>query len=166
LNDRNDIVQLGKLPSLRWGTIDGRDDGLLPYVRAPLVGAGFDAATSATIYQDIWEKWTLLTALGTICILMRGSIGDANSIDIGPELFRKIIDKVAAVDTAVGTPPHPENLQGVHGALTNQDTPMPSWLYRDLMQSDRFKTDQIEPFCLRNGLYETDPRLNCSRAGG
>ncbi|WP_161965440.1 ketopantoate reductase family protein [Rhodococcus sp. P1Y] len=142
-NDRNDIVQLGTPQSLRWGTLDGRNDGRLPSIRTALTGAGFDAECSDTIYQDMWEKWMFLAALGAICTLMRGSIGDVNSTSGGTDLVKAVIDEVVTVANASGNPPRPQCLRDMQDALTDPDASTTSSLYRDLLQNRRLEADQI-----------------------
>ena len=71
------------------------NDNVAGYLQAPplllvnlqeLETSGFYAKLTGTIAREMWEKWVLLAALGSIGALMRGTIGEvvlASSI-LGP----------------------------------------------------------------------------------
>ena len=74
LDNAGDVMQLTGLHRLGFGPLDGDDDGQLKAVTEALSGAGFDSKPSATIVQDMWEKWVFLAGLGAATTLMRATV--------------------------------------------------------------------------------------------
>src|SRR6202022_1316254 len=69
------IVQLATFQELAYGERDGAVSPRMEALDAFMRGAGFDARLSRSIEYEMWEKWTLLAAVGGIPCLMRGNIG-------------------------------------------------------------------------------------------
>ncbi|MHC8351115.1 ketopantoate reductase C-terminal domain-containing protein [Pseudomonas sp. RT4P38] len=102
LDDNGRIVQQGTFNDIAYGELDGTDSDRVANVHEFMLDAGFDAKTSNTISRDMWEKWTLLAAMGSINCLMRGSIGDVVSVKGGREFANAVIDEVVTIIQAVG----------------------------------------------------------------
>ncbi|GBR25617.1 2-dehydropantoate 2-reductase [Komagataeibacter nataicola NRIC 0616] len=83
LDAQGRIVQTGSLPWLSVGEREGRDTPAARSIAEALSGPGFETVCSAHILQDMWDKWVLLAALGSICCLMRGTVGDVASQPAG-----------------------------------------------------------------------------------
>lgn len=94
LDEIGRIVQQGTFNDIAYGELDGSDSDRVAGVHEFMRDAGFDAKTSNTISRDMWEKWTLLAAMGSINCLMRGSIGDVVSVEGGREFAERVIDEV------------------------------------------------------------------------
>ena len=143
LDAQGRIVHLAPLHELVYGELDGRSTARIEALHAFLSDAGFDARLSAHIAQDLWNKWVLLAALGGLCTLARGSIGEIVATDGGVELARAFLAEAAAVATAAGFAPSPPALDFIAGVLTAPGSPMTSSMYRDLVAGDRVEADQI-----------------------
>jgi 2-dehydropantoate 2-reductase len=142
LDDAGDVVQLTGLHRLGYGPLDGDDDGRLAAVTAALSGGGFDSAGSATIVQDMWEKWMFLAALGAATTLMRATIGDINAAPGGPAFTAGIAAEAAAVATAAGHPPREGAVAFLRAGVSSTAT-MTSSMYRDMVRGAPVEADAI-----------------------
>lgn len=143
LDAQGRVVHLAPLHELVYGELDGRSSARIEALHAFLSDAGFDAHLSSHIAQDLWNKWILLAALGGLCTLARGNIGEIVASDGGAELARAFLAEAAAVATAAGFAPSAAALDFITGVLTAPGSPMTSSMYRDLMAGSRVEADQI-----------------------
>jgi 2-dehydropantoate 2-reductase len=141
LDEAGDVVHLTGLHRLGFGPLDG-DDGRLAAVTATLSGAGFDAAASATIVQDMWEKWVFLAALGAVTTLMRATVGAINAAPGGPAVTAGIAAEAVAVATAAGHAPRAGALAFLRAGVSST-APMTSSMYRDLVRGAPVEADAI-----------------------
>ena len=143
LDEHGHIVQQGTFNDIAYGELDGSDSERIALVHTVMRETGFDATTSKTILRDMWEKWTLLAAMGTINCLMRGSIGDVASVKGGHAFAMRAIDEVVSIVRAVGQEPSEPFLTQAYRLLTLEGSPQTSSMYRDLMASRGIEADQI-----------------------
>ncbi|WGK88454.1 ketopantoate reductase family protein [Pseudomonas migulae] len=143
LDEHGHIVQQGTFNDIAYGELDGSDSARIALVHTFMREAGFDATTSKTILRDMWEKWTLLAAMGTINCLMRGSIGDVASVKGGHAFAMRAIDEVVSIVRAVGQEPSEPFLTQAYRLLTLEGSPQTSSMYRDLMAGRGIEADQI-----------------------
>lgn len=143
LDENGHIIQQGTFNDIAYGELDGSDSERITLVHTFMREAGFDATTSKTILRDMWEKWTLLAAMGTINCLMRGSIGDVASVKGGHAFAMRAIDEVVSIVRAVGQEPSEPFLAQAYRLLTLEGSPQTSSMYRDLMAGRGIEADQI-----------------------
>jgi len=143
LDEDGRIIQQGTFNDIAYGELDGTDSDRIALVHELMRDAGFEAKTSKTILRDMWEKWTLLAAMGSINCLMRGSIGDVASVKGGHEFAVRVIDEVVAIVRAAGQELSEAFLAQAYGLLTLQGSPQTSSMYRDLIAGRAIEADQI-----------------------
>lgn len=143
LDEQGQIVQQGTFSNMAYGELDGSSSGRLSEVHRVFDQAGFDVKPSPTIRREMWEKWTLLAAMGSINCLMRGSIGEVVAAQGGVEFATRVIDEVVAVIRAVGETPSEGFLAEARRVLTLKDSAQTSSMYRDLMAGRAIEADQI-----------------------
>jgi len=136
------IVQLSKLHDLAYGEMNGAVTGRITRLDAFMQSAGFDARLSATIEQDMWEKWVMLAAIGGITCLTRGSIGQVEAAG-GADFARAFLDECAAVATAEGHKPGDGFMAAIRAMVTEKGAPTTSSMYRDLIAGNAVEADQI-----------------------
>jgi 2-dehydropantoate 2-reductase len=137
------IQQLADFQSLIYGEIDGPSTPRLEAVDATLRGAGFDAAISEHIMQDMWQKWVQLATLGAINCLLRGNIGQINAIAGGSGLCLSILYECVDIAKACGYSQSSGVLERQTADLTAQGSPMTSSMYRDLRKGLPVEVDTI-----------------------
>jgi 2-dehydropantoate 2-reductase len=160
------IVQLTKLHDLVYGELDGSASPRMQRLDAVMQGAGFDAALSSTIAREMWEKWTLLAALGGVNCLMRGNIGEIVAAPGGPDIIVRVLDEVLAIVNQVGQKPSDGFVASIRGMLTTPGSAQASSMFRDLQQGNPVEADQIIGDLLARGAAAgiTAPLLAASYA--
>jgi 2-dehydropantoate 2-reductase len=98
------IAQLADFQSLRYGELDGQNTERVEAVDQAFRSAGFDAAISTHIRQDMWQKWVQLASLGAITCLLRGNIGEIVAVPGGAELSLTALSECAAIAAAIRRP--------------------------------------------------------------
>jgi 2-dehydropantoate 2-reductase len=137
------IVQLDPRQELVYGELDGSTSPRIRELDALMQGAGFTARLSADIEREMWEKWILLSCLGGITCLMRGSIGELEAASGGRDFALEFIDEVVGVVRSVGKPPSAAFLEMARDALTAKGSALTSSMYRDLQRGAPIEADQI-----------------------
>ena len=75
LSPERHIVQLAPMQSLGFGERDGAMSPRVEAIAAIFAKGNFGAAASATIMQDMWEKWVFLATLAGCTSAMRAPVG-------------------------------------------------------------------------------------------
>jgi 2-dehydropantoate 2-reductase len=137
------IVQLDPRQELTYGELDGSQSPRIRELDALMKGAGFTARLSADIEREMWEKWILLSCMGGITCLMRGSIGELEAVQGGREFALEFIDEVVGIVRKVGKPPRDAFLAMTRELLTAKGSALTASMYRDLQRGAPIEADQI-----------------------
>jgi 2-dehydropantoate 2-reductase len=151
IDEEGRIQQIADFQSLIYGEINGPATPRLEAVDATLRGAGFDAAVSERIMQDMWQKWVQLATLGAINCLLRGNIGQINAIPGGAGLCLSILHECVDVAIACGYSQSSAFLERQTADLTTQGSPTTSSMYRDLRKGLPVEVDTILGDLLHRG---------------
>lgn len=137
------INHFAPLEDIAYGEMDGSRSERLAALDAFLQGAGFTARLVPDIARELWEKWALLSALGGINCLMRGSIGEVEAAPGGTAFALQLLDEIVAIVSKVGIAPSPQLVGFAKGAMAAKGSPMTSSMYRDLTKGAPVEADEI-----------------------
>lgn len=143
LDDAGRVVQMGRFHDLAYGEMDGSRSERILALDAALRGAGFEAKLTPDIEREMWEKWILLAALGGICCLMRGTVGEVAAAPGGRDFAAALVDEVVAAVRAVGKAPSDAFVANTRDTLTKVGSAHTSSMYRDLQKGGPVEADQI-----------------------
>lgn len=143
LDDAGRVVQMGKFHDLAYGEMDGSKSERILALDAALRGAGFEAKLTPEIEREMWEKWVLLAALGGICCLMRGTVGEVAAAPGGRDFAAALVDEVVTAIRAVGRAPSEDFVASTREMLTKAGSAHTSSMYRDLQKGGAVEADQI-----------------------
>jgi len=143
IDSQGRIVQLADFQSLAYGELDGKKTSRIEAVHQEFSGAGFQAAISADILRDMWQKWVFLASLGAITCLLRGNIGEIVAAPGGAELCFSALRECAAIASASGYPMPEKFLAEKSAQLTAPGSKLASSMYRDLTEHARVEADTI-----------------------
>lgn len=143
LDEQGRVVQMGRFHDLAYGEMDGSSTPRIAALDAALKNAGFDAKLTPHIEREMWEKWTLLAALGGICCLMRGTVGEVAAAPGGRDFAAALVDEVVTAIRAVGTAPSEDFVTSTRETLTKPGSAHTSSMYRDLQKGGAVEADQI-----------------------
>ncbi len=145
------IRQLADFQKLIYGEFDGQSTPRLQQLDQALRGAGFDAAISSHILNDMWQKWVQLASLGAITCLLRGNIGEIAAIAHGSDLALAALRECSGIASACGYPSSDTFLEKQASNLTAQGSSLASSMYRDLKKGAPVEADEILGDLLERG---------------
>ncbi|ACU73414.1 2-dehydropantoate 2-reductase [Catenulispora acidiphila DSM 44928] len=138
-----DILRLAGMHRLAYGRRDGSVDDQVRAVHAALSDAGFDTALSERILGAMWSKWTFIAALGAVCVLGGGTVGEVGAVPGGTALAEAVLAEAASVAAAAGHPVSEQEIGVYRGMLTAQGSDDTSSLFRDLSAGLPVEAEQI-----------------------
>ncbi len=152
LDNEGLIRQLADIQSLTYGEQDGSSTRRLQKLDDTLQGAGFDAAISNRITDDMWQKWVQLATLGAVTCLLRGNIGEIAAIPGGAALALSALRECSDIANASGHPQSAAFLEQQTTALAAQGSQLASSMYRDLKKGAPVEVDSILGDLLDHGV--------------
>jgi 2-dehydropantoate 2-reductase len=148
------IQQLADMQSLTYGELDGEGTPRLRQLNGALQGAGFDAAMSSHIVQDMWQKWVQLATLGIINCLLDGNIGEIVAVPGGADLSLAALHECSGIANACGYAQSEAFLEKQRKDLTTQGSQMTSSMYRDFKKGAPVEVDTILGDLLERGVKQ------------
>jgi 2-dehydropantoate 2-reductase len=136
------ILHLNDLHNLTFGELDGGPSARVTAIAEQFTDVGFEAQSSVTIRQEMWEKWVFISSAAAITCLMRASIGDivaAGAADLAIDMF----DECAAIAAANGFAPREEFSKKTRALLTAPGSPLTASMLRDLEAGGQVESDAI-----------------------
>ena len=139
-----EVLHLGKPASITFGERDCESDSVRVRNFAQLCEqAGLDHLASADINQQLWIKYSFLTALAAGTCLIRASVGRIVAGEGGSDFMRALYRECVDVAAATGEP-IPEAAQtNAIGTLTQTDSPVKASMLRDLEAGQRIEAAHI-----------------------
>jgi 2-dehydropantoate 2-reductase len=137
------VHSLGRLHDLNFGEHDKTVTVRIKAIEETLRDAGFEANLKPDILAVMWQKWTLLAAMGAITCLLRGSIGAVAAAPGGLETARAIAAECVAIATANGYAPDEAFHAVMMKRLTEAGSSLTASMYRDLKKGAPVEADHI-----------------------
>jgi len=151
LEDDGRIVQLTPLQDIAYGELDGSTTPRIQSLDAFMRGANIGARLSTAIKREMWEKWILLSSLGAITCLMRGTIGEVEASPGGTEFASHLLDEVVTIVRKVGVAPSEAFLSSARQQLTAKGSPFASSMFRDVQRGRKVEVEAIIGDLVRRG---------------
>ena len=145
------VHSLGKLHDLNYGERDGSVTERMRVIDAEMCDAGFEANLKPDILAFMWQKWTLLAAMGAITCLLRGSVGAVAAAPGGLETAQAMAAECVAIAAANGYPPAEAFHAVMMKRLTEAGSPLTASMYRDMQKGARVEADHILGDLLERG---------------
>ena len=158
LDAQGTVLHLNAAASLSFGERDGSASARMQAITQQLDGAGFEARPSATIIQDMWDKWVFLATLAGITCLMRAPIGDIVAAPGGTAATLALLDECRAVAAAAGHPPGAAAMQRARDVLTEPGSSLTASMLRDLQHGHRIEAEQVIGDMLARAAAPADER--------
>lgn len=139
-----EVLHLGKPASITFGEREGDPDSARVRNFARLCEqAGLDHLASPDINQQLWIKYSFLTALAAGTCLMRASVGRIVAGEGGADFMRALYRECVNVAAAAGEPiPEAAQTNSI-GTLTQADSPVKASMLRDLEAGQQVEASHI-----------------------
>lgn len=133
LDDTGRIVELAPVAEIAIGPWAGGDGERLEAIRSCLAIEGMTVRISATIHEEIAEKWLMMAALGAANSLLSGTVGDINADPYGAWASRTLLQEGHRALIELGMPPRPAALEILARMLGDPASRQTSSLYRNML---------------------------------
>jgi 2-dehydropantoate 2-reductase len=142
LDGEGRILHLNDLHFLSFGEQNGAKSPHAEAIAAAFSGAKFDAQLSATILQEMWEKWAIIASVAGITCLLRGAVGDIVAAGAGQQAM-DIYAECCAIATANGFAPGESARKRSIGMLTAPGSTFAASMLRDIERGAPIEADHI-----------------------
>jgi len=133
LDDIGRIVELARLAEIAIGLWNGGNGEQLEAIRSCLAIEGMTVRISATIREEIAEKWLMMAALGAANSLLGGTVGDINAQPYGAWAIQKLLDEAHRALVELSMPPRPGALEALAGMLGDPTSRQTASIYRNML---------------------------------
>ncbi len=137
------VHQKTNLGELSYGERDRMRTARTEAIDQAMQGAGFYAILQPDIIATLWQKWWILASIGTICILARGTIGQASEVVRGGSFAHAVVKECTDIATANGYPPEEAMLADHLARMTEHGSALTSSMYRDMIKGAPVEADHI-----------------------
>ena len=137
------IHQKTALGELSYGELSGERTERVLAVEREMQGAGFEAILQPDIVATLWQKWWILASIGAVCVLARGTTGQAASAPGGDAFVREVIGECTGIARANGYPPDEAMLADHVRRLLEKSSPLTSSMYRDMIKGAPVEADHV-----------------------
>ena len=145
------IRHLGDLQLASMGERDGTVSPRVAALAAAMASAGGKA--SATILQDMWEKWVFLASLAAGTSLMRAAVADIVTAD-GAWVTQGLFDEAAGIASAAGYAPRDAFTNSARGRLGQAGLVFTASMMRDMERGGRIEADHVVGDLIARGTPE------------
>lgn len=142
--ENGDVLHLGKPASVTFGERAGEPQSArCASIAAAFARANVEHKHSHAIEQDLWIKYSFLTALAAATCMMRASVGVIVGAAGGHDFIERLYDECVAVAAASGSPV-PENAHELAlKTLTQSSSTVTASMLRDLESGQKIEGQQI-----------------------
>lgn len=137
------IHQKTALAEMSYGDLSGERTDRIEAVHREMCVAGFEAILQGDIVATLWGKWWILASIGAVCVLARGTTGQAASAAGGDPFIRAVIRECTEVARANGYPPVEAMLAEHIERLLDKSSALTSSMYRDMTKGAPVEADHI-----------------------
>ena len=152
LEDDGRVTQLSPLQDLAYGELNGETTHRILALDEYMRGAKIGARLSNVIHREMWEKWILLSSVGALTCLMRGTVGEIEAVPGGTAFTLHLLDEIVTIVRAVGITPSETFLTSAKEQLTAKGSPFASSMFRDVQRGRPVEVENIVGDMVRRGV--------------
>lgn len=134
-----------------FGELDGRPSPRLERLREAFTAAGVPAEVAPDIRRVLWEKYLMITAQAGTTALTRAPIGVIRSVPETWQMYRAIVEELAAIARASGVALDDRVVETIVKAAEGLAPEALSSLYHDLVQGRRLELEGLHGHAVRLG---------------
>lgn len=139
-----EVLHMGQPAAVTFGEREGEPQSeRCRAIAAAFAGANVEHTHSTQILQDIWIKYSFLTALAAATCLMRASIGTIVATDGGRDFIERLYAECVAVAQAAGWPIPAQARERALHMLTQAGSTVTASMLRDLLSGQRIEGRHI-----------------------
>lgn len=138
------VLHMGRPASVTFGEREGEPQSArCQAIAAAFAEAGVEHTLSAGIMQDIWIKYSFLTALAAATCLMRASVGVIVATDDGSDFIERLYAECVTVADVAGWAIPEQARKNALTLLTQSGSTVTASMLRDLESGQRIEGEHI-----------------------
>jgi 2-dehydropantoate 2-reductase len=134
-----------------FGELDGRSSARLVALREAFIAAGVPADVVPDIRRLLWEKYLMIAGQAGMTALARVPIGAIRAVPESWQMYRTIVEELAALARAEGVPLAAGVVDGIVKTAEELAPEALSSLYHDLVQGRRLELEALHGHAVRLG---------------
>ncbi|MDZ5713244.1 ketopantoate reductase family protein [Jeotgalibacillus haloalkalitolerans] len=151
LNAEGHVIQSSPIHDLVYGERDGSPSERIMKLQEAFEGAHAGFTLSENIMQDMWHKYSFITAMSGITTLMRSPIGPAVKLPAARQTLERLLHEISAVMHAIDAP-IAEGLPDMQMAkMEEMKDEMKSSMLRDMEKGLQTETSHLQGWLLGKG---------------
>jgi len=150
LNDAGHVVHLNEFHTLVLGELGGGVSSRVDDVFTTMSRGNFVTQSSASVMQDLWEKWSFIAALGALTTLTRATVGDVVEAGAG-DLAESLLQECSAIAARNGHAPREASIERSRRFLNTPRSTLQASMAKDIERGARIEADHIIGDLLRRG---------------
>ncbi|PPA70645.1 ketopantoate reductase family protein [Jeotgalibacillus proteolyticus] len=162
LDQNGTIVQTSPIHDLIFGERDGSKSERILALESAFSGTEANFQLSTNIVQDMWHKYSFITAMSGVTTLMRAPMGPIREQESGYRLIKDLLDEIYHVMKNIGAPVK-EGLPEIQlSKMLEMGYTMKSSMQRDMEKLMPTETDHLQGFLLSKAAEKqlNTPLLN------
>ncbi|MFB1082904.1 ketopantoate reductase family protein [Jeotgalibacillus sp. JSM ZJ347] len=104
LNEEGHVIQSSPIHDLVYGERDGSISDRIMKLNSVFEGANAGFTLSEKIMQDMWHKYSFITAMSGITSLMRSPVGPTVNIPAAKQTLERLLNEISSVMKAIDAP--------------------------------------------------------------
>ncbi|MBM7579547.1 2-dehydropantoate 2-reductase [Jeotgalibacillus terrae] len=154
LDEEGHIVQSSPVHDLVYGERDGRKTERITALEKAFEGANAGFRLSENIMQDMWHKYSFITAMSGITTLMRSPVGPAVQIPAARQTLERLLQEISSVMKAIQAPIADNLPEAQMLRMEEMNEAMKSSMLRDMEKGMHTETEHLQGWLLEKGQAE------------
>lgn len=151
LNEEGHIIQSSPIHDLVYGERDGSQSERIIKLNEAFEGANAGFALSDKIMQDMWHKYSFITAMSGITTLMRSPVGPTVNIPAAKHTLERLLNEISAVMKSIDAPIADGLPEMQMKKMQEMKEGMKSSMLRDMEKRLQTETSHLQGWLLEKG---------------
>ncbi len=151
LNEEGHVIQSSPIHDLVYGERDGSHSERILALKDAFDGANANFTLSEKIMQDMWHKYSFITAMSGITTLMRSPVGPTVHIPAAKHTLERLLNEISAVMKAIDAPIADGLPEMQMTKMQEMKEEMKSSMLRDMEKGLETETSHLQGWLLEKG---------------
>ncbi|WP_404407469.1 ketopantoate reductase family protein [Jeotgalibacillus malaysiensis] len=151
LNEEGHIIQSSPIHDLIYGERDGSQSERIVKLKESFEGGNAGFTLSEKIMQDMWHKYSFITAMSGITTLMRSPVGPTVQIPAAKLTLERLLNEISAVMKSIDAPIADGLPELQMTKMQEMKEEMKSSMLRDMEKGLQTETSHLQGWLLEKG---------------
>ncbi|MGD7045069.1 ketopantoate reductase family protein [Jeotgalibacillus proteolyticus] len=149
LNSDGAIVQTSPIHDLKFGERSGEKTERITRLEDAFNGTKANMSMSSNINQDMWHKYSFITAMSGVTTLMRSAIGPIRELESGTNTIQTLLEEIYTVMVKLNAPVKEGLPELQFKKMLEMGYNMKSSMQRDMEKTSVTEVDHLQGYLLQ-----------------